>query len=119
MITKTIKTTSNAEKINSQSCEEPCLIERGMRVLGGKWKASILWHLKDGPVRFNELSRMLGGASKKMVDQRLKELEVQGLVTREVISDRPIAVAYEITDFGRTALDILEKLKDWTQANNI
>jgi DNA-binding HxlR family transcriptional regulator len=119
MITKTIKTTSNAEKINLQSCEEPCLIERGMRVLGGKWKASILWHLKDGPVRFNELSRMLGGASKKMVDQRLKELEVQGLVTREVISDRPIAVAYEITDFGRTALDILEKLKDWTQANNI
>jgi DNA-binding HxlR family transcriptional regulator len=119
MITKTIKTTSNAEKINLQSCEEPCLIERGMRVLGGKWKASILWHLKDGPVRFNELSRMLGGASKKMVDQRLKELEVQGLVTREVISDRPIAVAYEITDFGRTALDILEKLKDWTQENNI
>jgi DNA-binding HxlR family transcriptional regulator len=90
-----------------------------MRVLGGKWKASILWHLKDGPVRFNELSRMLGGASKKMVDQRLKELEAQGLVTREVISDRPIAVAYDITDFGRTALDILEKLKDWTEDNNI
>lgn len=90
-----------------------------MRVLGGKWKASILWHLKDGPVRFNELSRMLGGASKKMVDQRLKELESQGLVTREVISDRPIAVAYEITEFGRTALDILEKLKDWTEENNI
>ena len=62
---------------------------------------------------------MLGGASKKMVDQRLKELEAQGLVTREVISDRPIAVAYEITDFGRTALDILEKLKDWTEDNGI
>ncbi len=86
-----------------------------MRILGGKWKASILWHLKDGPVRFNELSRMLGGASKKMVDQRLKELEVQGLVTREVICERPIAVTYEITEFGRTALDILEKLKDWTE----
>tara|TARA_B110000211_G_scaffold232601_1_gene296734 strand:+ start:9301 stop:9657 length:357 start_codon:yes stop_codon:yes gene_type:complete len=113
------KTDSSAKKINVETCEQPCLIERGMRVLGGKWKASILWHLKDGPVRFNELSRMLGGASKKMVDQRLKELEAQGLVTREVISDRPIAVAYEITDFGRTALDILEKLKDWTEDNNI
>jgi len=90
-----------------------------MRILGGKWKASILWHLKDGPVRFNELSRMLSGASKKMVDQRLKELEAQGLVMREVISDRPIAVAYEITDFGRTALDILERLKDWTEDNNL
>ena len=121
----TDKSKAHAEKINTaptanaESCEQPCLIERGMRVLGGKWKASILWHLKDGPVRFNELSRMLGGASKKMVDQRLKELEAQGLVTREVISDRPIAVAYEITDFGRTALDILEKLKDWTEENNI
>ncbi len=115
----TAKTDSRAKKINVETCEQPCLIERGMRVLGGKWKASILWHLKDGPVRFNELSRMLGGASKKMVDQRLKELEAQGLVTREVISDRPIAVAYEITDFGRTALDILEKLKDWTEDNNI
>ncbi|MEW6997152.1 winged helix-turn-helix transcriptional regulator [Colwelliaceae bacterium BS250] len=114
----TIETTSNANKINLENGEQPCLIERGMRILGGKWKASILWHLKDGPVRFNELCRMLAGASKKMVDQRLKELELQGLVTREVISDRPIAVAYEITDFGRTALDILEKLKDWTEENN-
>jgi DNA-binding HxlR family transcriptional regulator len=115
----TIETDINVKKNNPKNCEEPCLIERGMRILGGKWKASILWHLKDGPVRFNELSRMLGGASKKMVDQRLKELEAQGLVTREVISDRPIAVAYDITDFGRTALDILERLKDWTEENNI
>ena len=113
------KTESNVKEINSENCQQPCLIERGMRILGGKWKASILWHLKDGPVRFNELSRMLGGASKKMVDQRLKELEAQGLVTREVICDRPIAVAYEITNFGRTALDILEKLKDWTEDNGL
>ncbi len=109
---------TNSSEININACEEPCSIERGMRILGGKWKASILWHLKDGPVRFNELSRMLGGASKKMVDQRLKELEVQGLVTREVICDRPIAVTYEITEFGRTALDILEKLKDWTEESD-
>ncbi|EDP99371.1 winged helix-turn-helix transcriptional regulator [Shewanella benthica] len=115
----TLKTKNNIKKINLESCEGPCLIERGMRILGGKWKASILWHVKDGPVRFNELSRMLGGASKKMVDQRLKELESQGLVSREVICTRPIAVTYEITDFGRTALEILEKLKDWTEENKL
>jgi len=109
---------TNNKEINIEHCDEPCSIERGMRILGGKWKASILWHLKDGPVRFNELSRMLGGASKKMVDQRLKELELQGLVTREVICDRPIAVTYEITEFGRTALAILEKLKDWTEESD-
>lgn len=108
-----------AKKKVINSCEEPCSVERGMRMLGGKWKASILWHLQDEPVRFNDLSRMLGGASKKMVDQRLKELESQGLVIRKVISDRPIAVTYEITEFGRTALDILKRLKDWSEEHGI
>lgn len=115
----TSETTVKENKNKLEVCEEPCLIERGMRIFGGKWKASILWHVKDGPVRFNELSRMLGGASKKMVDQRLKELEVQGLVKREVICDRPIAVTYEITEFGSTALEILEKLKDWSEEHGI
>ena len=50
-------------------CTTPCAIERGMRIIGGKWTGSILWHLKDGPVRFNDLARMIGGASKKD-DQR-------------------------------------------------
>lgn len=98
---------------NEAPCLLPCPIERGMRVIGGKWKASILWHLKDGPVRFNELSRQLGGASKKMVNQRLTELEEAGLLTRKVLSDKPIAVAYEITQGGKSALHILDALKDW------
>jgi len=110
---------TNGKKKVINPCAEPCSVERGMRMLGGKWKASILWHLQDGPVRFNDLSRMLGGASKKMVDQRLKELESEGLVIREVISDRPIAVTYEITEFGRTALDILNRLKDWSEEHGI
>jgi DNA-binding HxlR family transcriptional regulator len=110
---------SNKKKPLENTCNGPCPIERGMRIIGGKWKGSILWHLKDGPVRFNDLSRQLGGASKKMVDQRLKEMEANGLVTREVISTRPIAVAYEITPFGRSALGILEQLKDWTEDNDM
>ena len=90
-----------------------------MRVLGGKWKGSILWHLKDNPIRFNDLARQLGGASKKMVDQRLKELESQGLVKRKVLSTRPIAVTYEITEFGKSALGILEQLKEWTEEHSL
>ena len=101
------------------ACTEPCPIERGMRILGGKWKGSILWHLKDGPVRFNELARQLGGASRKMVNERLKEMETQGLVERKVLSDRPIAVAYEITDFGRSALCVLDQLAAWAEEHGI
>ncbi len=103
----------------SEPCLEPCPIERGMRLLGGKWKGSILWHLKDGPVRFNDLARQLGGASKKMVNQRLKEMEEMGLLQRRVLSTRPIAVAYEITDFGRSALDVLDQLRAWSEEQDI
>ncbi len=101
------------------TCMRPCSIERGMRILGGKWKGSILWHLKDGPVRFNDLTRMLGGASKKMVDQRLKEMEGIGLVERQVLSTRPIAVAYSITEFGESTLKVLEQLKNWAEDHDI
>ena len=109
----------DGRKSVDQACETPCAIERGMRIIGGKWKGSILWHLKDGPVRFNDLSRQVGGASRKMISQRLKEMEDHGLIHREVLSDRPIAVTYEITDFGRSALGVLEELERWASANGI
>ena len=98
-----------------ETCETPCAIERGMGVLGGKWTGSILWHLKDGPVRFNDLSRMIGGASKKMITERLRRLEQQGLVAREVIDSAPISVEYSLTEFGRTALGFLDELRKWTE----
>ena len=106
-------------KAAAKTCTEPCPIERGRRIIGGKWKGSILWHLQAGPVRFNDLARQLGGATRKMVTERLKELEAQGLIRRNVLSDRPIAVAYEITDFGRSALVVLEQLKEWADEQGI
>ena len=109
----------NGRKRVKDACSQPCAIERGMRIIGGKWKGSILWHLQDGPVRFNDLARQLGGASKKMVNQRLKEMEEIGLVKRKVLSTRPVAVAYEITEFGRSSLTVLEQLKDWAEANGL
>ena len=107
------------QKAPGEVCLEPCPIERGMRVIGGKWKGSILWHLKDGPVRFNELTRLLGGATRKIVNERLKEMESQGLLVRRVLSERPIAVTYEITDFGRSTLGILDQLQLWAEEHGI
>ena len=97
------------------ACLEPCAIEKGMRIIGGKWTGSILWHLKDGPVRFNDLSRMIGGASKKMITERLRQLETQGLVTRQVMNTAPVSVQYQITDLGRSALGFLDALREWSE----
>ena len=116
---QTVDTDAKGRKRAMQPCLLPCPIERGMRLLGGKWKGSILWQLKDGPVRFNDLARQLDGASKKMVAQRLDEMTATGLVERRVLSTRPVAVAYAITDFGTTALDFLAQLKDWAETHDI
>ncbi|WP_237215888.1 winged helix-turn-helix transcriptional regulator [Ruegeria lacuscaerulensis] len=86
-----------------------------MRIIGGKWTGSILWHLKDRPVRFNDLARLLGGASKKMIAERLRQLEDQGLVSRHVMDTAPVSVQYSITDLGRTALGFLDELRKWSE----
>ncbi|MDC0664269.1 winged helix-turn-helix transcriptional regulator [Marinobacter sp. SS21] len=114
-----VKTDGYGRKKVINACEEPCAIEKGMRLIGGKWTGSIIFHLKDGPVRFNDLNRMLGGASKKMIDQRLKELEARNMVIRKVISDRPVAVTYELTEFGASALKFLDDLRVWSETHNI
>ena len=106
-------------KIVRSGCAHPCPIERGMRLIGGKWKGSILWHLRDAPVRFNDLDRLVAGASKKMLAQRLKEMELDGLLVRQVLNERPVAVSYEITEFGRSALQVLVQLRDWAEARTM
>ena len=56
-----IESDSKGRKKVYDTCSEPCSIEKGMRMIGGKWTGSIIYHLKDEPVRFNDLCRMLGG----------------------------------------------------------
>lgn len=97
------------------ACDRPCAIERGMRILGGKWTGSVLWHLQDAPVRFNDLARMVGGASKKMVVERLRHLQAHGLVERRVLDTSPPGVAYAITDEGRRAVACLDALRQWSE----
>ncbi len=110
-----IRQDSHGRKTVEEACFAPCAIERGMRIIGGKWTGSILWHLKDGPVRFNDLARMISGASKKMITERLRHLEALGLIRREVADKKPLSVFYEITDLGRTALGFLDELRKWSE----
>ncbi|MEL7153887.1 MAG: helix-turn-helix domain-containing protein [Pseudomonadota bacterium] len=102
-------------RIAKDACVSPCAIERGMRIIGGKLTGSILWHLKDEPVRFNDLARMISGASKKMIAERLRQLEHKNLIKREVLGTSPVSVQYSVTPLGATALGFLEELRDWSE----
>ncbi|TKF78572.1 helix-turn-helix transcriptional regulator [Vibrio kanaloae] len=53
------------------------------------------------------------------VDQRLKELENENMVIRRVLNEKPLAVSYELTEFGRSALNILDELRKWSESNDI
>ena len=110
-----VESIKSGRKLVHDACAQPCAIERGMRILGGKWTGSILWHLQDEPVRFNDLARLVGGASKKMISERLHQLENQGLVDRQVMDTSPVAVEYSLTPLGATALKFLDELRLWSE----
>lgn len=94
-----------------------CSLDAGMDVVGGKWKALILWELREGPRRFNALQRSLPGVSQKVLTQQLKELERYGVVDRRSFNEVPPRVEYSMTPQGERLLVALEPLADWADAN--
>jgi DNA-binding HxlR family transcriptional regulator len=90
-----------------------CPVEASVDVIGGKWKAVILFRLMDGPKRFGELGRLMPGASRQMLTAQLRELETDGLVLRNVFREVPPKVEYSLTPYGRTLTPILTDLCEW------
>src|SRR5215218_3784306 len=82
-------------------------------VIGGKWKLRIIVALTEGNRRFNELQRLIGGISAKVLSTELKELELNGFVRRNVFDATPVIVEYELTDYADTLSGVLKALSDW------
>lgn len=83
--------------------------------VGDKWSVLVIMLLGEGPRRFNELKRMVGGISQRMLTLTLRGLERDGLVTRTVFPTVPPRVDYELTDLGRGLSDPVIKLGAWAQ----
>ena len=81
-----------------------------------RWAVLIVGALEDGPLRFGAIRRRLEGVSQKVLTEKLRDLEEQGLVTRTVI-DRPLAVRYELTPVGLTLTEPLAQLRTWAQSH--
>ncbi|MFC7328463.1 winged helix-turn-helix transcriptional regulator [Marinactinospora rubrisoli] len=91
-----------------------CGIDAAMDVVGGKWKALILWELhNNGTRRFGELRRGLPGVSEKVLIQQLRELEEDDIVHREVYREVPPRVEYSLTEHGTTLNAALLPLGEW------
>ena len=90
-----------------------CPVEATLELIGGKYKALILWHLSESQLRFSQLRKLLQNATPKMLTQQLRELEAQQLIHREVFPIIPPKVEYSLTEQGRSLLPILVAMRDW------
>jgi DNA-binding HxlR family transcriptional regulator len=90
-----------------------CGIGPAFEVIGGKWKAAILWELHEGALRFGELKRRVSGISEKMLIQHLRDMERDKLVSREVFHQVPPRVEYTLTQWGMDLNDALAATADW------
>lgn len=94
-----------------------CPMEMSLDLIGGKWKALILWHLAvDGTLRFGALERLFPRVTRKMLTQQLRELERDGLVHREVYHQVPPKVEYSLTPAGNSLVPVLFALNRWGQS---
>jgi DNA-binding HxlR family transcriptional regulator len=89
-----------------------CTIATTVNVVGGKWKTTILLHLRDRTLRFGELQRVVL-VSQKVLTQQLKELERDGIIRRQVYAEVPPRVEYSLSAFGQSLLPVLDALYDW------
>ena len=81
-----------------------------MSLLGGAWTPSIVWYLREGLRRFNELRGDVAGVSGKVLSSRLKRLQHDGIVTRTVMDTAPPTVEYELTELGRELLPAVDAI---------
>ena len=93
--------------------KDNCPVAATLELIGGKYKALILWHLSEKQLRFSELRKAVQNATPKMLTQQLRELESSKLIHREVYPVIPPKVEYSLTETGRSLLPILVAMRDW------
>ncbi|MCV6608964.1 MAG: helix-turn-helix transcriptional regulator [Campylobacterales bacterium] len=96
---------------------DKCPVETSLDVLAGKWKILILWYIRKEKKRFSELQRLMPRATQKMLIQKLRELESDGIVHRKVYPVVPPKVEYSLTKYGQTLDPILKQLYKWGEVH--
>ena len=86
---------------------------RAVELIGRRWTGAILRALMVGVSRFSDLAATVPGMSDRMLSERLKELESEGVVVRRVIPETPVRIEYELTEKGRALQDVIEAVSVW------
>src|SRR3990172_12576328 len=88
---------------------------RAVELIGSRWTGAVLRALLSGVQRFSELTETIPGLSDRMLSQRLKELESEGLVVRSVIPETPVRIEYHLTEKGRALRSVIDAVSAWAE----
>ncbi|MCL4560879.1 MAG: helix-turn-helix transcriptional regulator [Chloroflexi bacterium] len=94
---------------------EKCPTRKLLDLIADKWTTLIIGLLEDGPKRFSELQRGIGGISQKMLTQTLRRLERDGLVQRTIYPEVPPRVEYRLTTLGQTLSSPIAAIQEWAE----
>lgn len=97
--------------------KKQCPLQKFLNQLGGKWNLVILWHLTEEKTGFNDLKKIIGPISAKVLSEKLKSLKKNRLITRKTLGGNPPHVKYELTKKGQSLLPIIQILHDWGDKN--
>jgi DNA-binding HxlR family transcriptional regulator len=103
------------KKVSAELCP---VVEGAFGLIGKKWTGLIIHVLGTGPRRFSDILREISQLNPRILTQRLKELEAEGLVRRTVIPSTPVQVEYSLTEKGRQLIPLMKGIADWAHAWN-
>ena len=95
--------------------EKTCSLKEVLDIIGGKWAMPIIYILSKGKLRFKEIERSIEGINTRMLVKELKNMESNGILTREVYATVPPMVEYALTEKGRDLLPSIKSLYKWGQ----
>lgn len=93
--------------------EQHCPVETTLELIGGKYKALILWHLSEGTLRFSQIQKAIPSATPRVLTRQLREMEDQHLIRRKIYAVVPPKVEYSLTELGKSLMPILTAMRDW------
>ena len=91
------------------------LYHHAVELVGRRWSGAIIRALHTGLNRFSELTEVIPGLSDRMLSQRLKVLEAEGVVERRVSAEGPTRIEYQLTDKGRALGEVIQSISDWAE----
>jgi DNA-binding HxlR family transcriptional regulator len=95
-------------------------VEHVLRLLEGRWKLIILFHLFDGKIqRYSDFEKLIPSISQKMLAQQLRQLEADGIVSRTVYPQVPPKVEYRLTEWGQALCPALDAMLKWAEKREV